>query len=574
MRVIILGTSGVDLLVRPLQETLSRFCAPPVEVIAGGYAQWRQNLLAPTPEISEPKPDVVQVLLDGEDLLGQYLDELPKPGSTVAEMVRENLLPETLATLDRGLDNFPSAQFLVTTISPPSGTMLGSLADSLYAGVWEAIEDFNRGLRQWAGASNRTHVLDLQSLLSQHGWQHMRDARLWALARCRWSQAGLRLIAERVAALWNAIHGKSRKCLVLDLDNTLWGGIIGDDGLAGIQLGHEGIGLAYREFQLRLRRLRALGVLLAIASKNDASTVWTALDTHRDMVLRQSDFASWRINWSDKAENVREVAEELNIGLDALVFIDDNPVERERVRKALPQVAVPEWPAEVTGLPEFAEQLVWDYFNRVTLTDEDLAKTEQYQAQARRRELETKSQNLEDFLCSLEMQSHLLLPEAAIQPRLAQLTQKTNQFNTTTRRYTEAELARLVNDVDWLIVAADLTDCFGDNGIVTLALLQRASAQEWRIDNFLMSCRVFGRTLEQAMLWGMAQMVLERGGTALVTEYVPTDKNNVVCHLWSELGFTLEHLDEDGHSVWSLDLSSKMPEPSAFINMVLPSFKS
>ena len=156
------------------------------------------------------------------------------------------------------------------------------------------------------------------------------------------------------------------------------------------------------------------------------------------------------------------------------------------------------------------------------------------------------------------------------QPRLAQLTQKTNQFNTTTRRYTEAELGGLVQDEDWLIVAADLSDCFGDNGIVTLAMLQRVSAQEWCIDNFLMSCRVFGRTLEQAMLWGMAQMVLERGGTALVTEYVPTDKNNVVCQLWSELGFTLKHLDEDGHSVWSLDLSSKMPEPSPFINMVLP----
>lgn len=570
MRAIILGTSGLDLMARPLQEAFSRLCGLSVEVAVGGYGQWQQNLLSATSDLSEPPPDMVLVVLDGEDLFGRYLEELPTSTPIAMENASNSRMEETLETLNRGLVNFPASQFVVTTVGYPSGTMLGSLEDNSYAAMHEMVDDFNRGLRRWARSSRRAHVVDALGLLLTYGSRQMRDGRFWALARCRWSREGLSLLARRVASLWNAINGNIRKCLVLDLDNTLWGGVAGEEEVSGLQIGHEGIGLAYREFQTRLKRLRSLGALLAIASKNDESLVWPIIDNHPDMVLRRSDFVAWRINWDDKAKNLQEIAAELNIGLDSLVFVDDNPAERERVRRALPEVAVPECPTEVTCLPEFAEELVWDYFNRITLSDEDLRKTEQYQARAKQLELEGKSQSVEEFLRSLKMHARLLLPDPTIQPRLAQMTQKTNQFNTTTRRYTEAEMARLAAAEDWLILASDLSDHFGDHGIVALAMVQRVSAQQWQINNFLMSCRVVGRTLEQLLLWGVAQAVWERGGTCLLAEYIPTKKNDMVRQLWGDLGFTLLQQDDDGRSVCSLDLRSKMAEPSPYIEVKLP----
>ena len=315
--------------------------------------------------------------------------------------------------------------------------------------------------------------------------------------------------------------------------------------------------------------MKQTGVLLAIASKNDESTAWDVIDHHPDMVLRRADFVASRINWADKADNLRELAAELQIGLDAMVFVDDDPAQRERVRQALPQVAVPDWPGEVTDLPVFVDELMWRYFNRVRLGEQELHKTDQYHAQHQRRELREQSPSIEDWLASLQMTSRFICLHDAVLPRFAQLTQKTNQFNVTTRRYTEAQLAELIDHPDWIVLGADLSDRFGDSGIVGLAMAQRITPDVWRVDNFLLSCRVIGRTLEQSLLCELVKSARERGAKALEADYRPRGKNGIVKELWHELGFAPIYppTSLDDSTRWRLDLATDTVAASPYIKL-------
>ncbi|MCP4663185.1 MAG: hypothetical protein GY856_47950, partial [bacterium] len=245
MKILALGTSGLDLLARPLKQAMAPRSTSEPEIVIGAYGQWQASLLRSS---TDSEPDLVLVVLDADDLLAPHLDQGP---DRIAGVAAE--LPEfTVAAIERGLDTNTASHLVVTTLVPPTGHMLGSLADNLLPGLDVLVEEFNRTLRRWAAGEPRVHLLGLHRLLLEHGRATMRDPRLWAHARCRWSRDGLRHLAEEVASVWDAIHGQARKCLVLDLDNTLWGGIAGDDGMTGIELGHEGIGLAYRELQQRL----------------------------------------------------------------------------------------------------------------------------------------------------------------------------------------------------------------------------------------------------------------------------------------------------------------------------------
>ncbi|MFQ5494929.1 MAG: HAD-IIIC family phosphatase [Phycisphaerae bacterium] len=560
--VLVLGTSGLDLLAGPLRERLTAGGqSDAVEIEIAGYDQWRARLMNST----GPPPALVVIVLDGEDLFFPWMDRVVTDPAGAAGAIRDELSSDITATLSAGINNHPDAQFIVVAPAVPTSLVPGSLAAASHAAVSEAVEDLNRTLRAWAGETGRAHLIDTRTLFTRHGERTLRDRRLWALARCRWSREGLCLLADRVASLWRAIRGLTRKCLVLDLDNTLWGGVIGEAGATGIELGHEGLGLAYREFQMRLRRLRSLGVLLAINSKNDESLAWETIERHPAMILKRSDFAAWRINWSDKAQNLQEIAADLNISVAALVFVDDDEAEQDRVRTALPDVAVPEFPSEATALTDFADEFVWQYFNRTALTAEDLDKTRQYHDESRRDGLKKQCTTIEEWLASLEMRSRIVRADPSNLPRLTQLTQKTNQFNLTTRRYTQDQMADMAKRDDWIILCADLTDRVGDSGVVGLAMAHRTSDTDWRLDNFLLSCRVIGRTLEYTLLHAMACLVRDAAGRRLLAEYLPTERNQLVRDLWGRLGFTLAHEDPDGRTEWSCDLSTSLPEAGPLI---------
>jgi FkbH-like protein len=374
-----------------------------------------------------------------------------------------------------------------------------------------------------------------------------------------WSAAVLRGLAREYLRYLRAARGLNRKCIVLDLDNTLWGGVIGEDGLGGIQLGAEAPGNAFVAFQSELEKLWRRGILLAIASKNNPDDARAALEQHPDMLLRPSHFAAQRINWSSKAANIRELARELNIGLDSLVFLDDNPVERAQVRAELPQVLVPELPTDPADYRTCLLEL--GVFDTLALTAEDRQRNQQYADQRARREAES-ALSVDDYLADLDLVVEIELANPLNLARIAQLTNKTNQFNLTTRRYTEAEISdRLARG--WRVFGARVRDRFGDNGLTGLIML----TPDWTIDTLLLSCRVMGRGVETALLAMASDEALRAGVSRLRGWFHPTDKNAPARDVYRDHGFAIADHGPDESVLWELDLHAGVPSVPVWLTV-------
>jgi FkbH-like protein len=346
---------------------------------------------------------------------------------------------------------------------------------------------------------------------------------------------------------------------VLDLDNTLWGGVIGDDGLEGIVLGEgSAAGEAHLALQRYAKQLKERGVILAVCSKNDAGIAEAVFHKHPEMLLRRSDMAAFVANWDDKAENLRAIAARLNIGIDSLVFVDDNPVERARIRQNLPMIAVPELPEDAAGYVRCLADA--GYFEAVAFTSEDRHRAEQYAANAEREALQESAQSMDEFLRGLKM-SIMFGPFTNVDhARVVQLINKTNQFNTTTRRYSSEEIANLTKQPDALTLQFRLLDRFGDNGLVSAMILRPSSGQEdvLQIDNWVMSCRVFGRQLEFEVMNIVVESARQRGAKGLIADYIATSKNKVISGLYPSLGFAAvnETAPTNGATRWFLNLAN------------------
>lgn len=348
-----------------------------------------------------------------------------------------------------------------------------------------------------------------------------------------------------------------KKCLVLDLDNTLWGGILGEDGVDGIKLGGEYPGNVYYRWQHSLLQLSKNGVILAICSKNNENDVIEAWENNPNMVLKRDNFSSVRINWQDKVTNIKDIADELNIGLDSMVFVDDNPVECELVRSLLPQVVVPDFPEKPYLLMPFFKSLVDHYFRIYAVTDEDKAKTEQYRANAIRNSLQARFDNMEDFLRSLSMEIDIIPTNEHNLPRIVQMTQKTNQFNLTTRRYTEADVRQRVNQ-GWHIYCINVKDRFGDNGITGTIFLEPLADDAMAIDTFLLSCRILGKGIEDAFIRTVLNQLRHEGIDRVTADYLPTAKNQQTADFYDRQGMTCTHVDEDGTKHYELSLQDNL----------------
>lgn len=363
------------------------------------------------------------------------------------------------------------------------------------------------------------------------------------------------LYAEKFAQVLRALRGKASKCLVLDLDNTCWGGIIGDDGLEGIEIGQGSAqGEAFLAIQNYALSLKERGVVLAVCSKNEEENGKLPFEQHPDMALRLDDIAVFVANWTDKASNIQHIAKVLNIGVDALVFLDDNPAERARVRMELPMVGVPEVGDDPSLYPAMLAQ--GGYFETVGLSADDAKRAEQYRANAQRAVAMETIGNYDDYLRSLDMECTIAPFDAVGRTRTAQLINKSNQFNLTTRRYTEAEVAAMQDDPDCFTMQVRLTDKFGDNGMISVVILRKDAAPDaWVFDTWLMSCRVLKRRVEEATLATVAEAARAAGITKLYGDYLPSPKNAMVEDHYGKLGFEkLGPVGEDG-TRWVLDLN-------------------
>jgi FkbH-like protein len=526
-----------------------------------GFNQYRQDIAnAQSPLYLDP-PQAVLLHLDGEDLFADCLrDPFAYDAAARFERAREAAreVEHYVAVLKERL---PETLVVLNTVYLPPVHSLTGLEYHSPLGLADLATSYNSELAGVAHRYSNVLVSDVASLAFHTGYKNWFDPRLWYLARCRLSGEALRAVARQTGTLLRGWKGQSRKCLVVDLDNTLWGGVIGEDGMAGIALGDEGPGMAFADFQQELLNLSRKGVLLAICSKNNEEDALEVLRQHPAMRLREEAFAARRINWRDKATNLRQLAEELNIGLDTFVFIDDNAAERSLVKAALPEVYVPDWPQEPADFKAALVELASQHFPRVAVTQEDRARTAMYRAEAGRRSLAVSSGSLEDYYRSLDMHAEIGYADAVSIPRIAQLTQKTNQFNLTTRRYTEAEIRGLAQAPDALVMWLRLKDRFSDEGIVGVMILRRRDPTSWVIDSFLMSCRIIGRTVENAFLAFACQALKRRLARELIGEYLPTRKNMPAANLYQDLGF--EPIESQPGVIWRLPLAEKpvpMPE--------------
>jgi FkbH-like protein len=380
--------------------------------------------------------------------------------------------------------------------------------------------------------------------------------RQWVIAKLPFAQRFVPQYAESVARVLAAVRGKSRKVLVLDLDNTIWGGVVGDDGIEGLKLGQgDPAGEAFVEFQRAALALKNRGILLAVCSKNAESVALKAIREHPDMILREADFSAFQINWSDKASNLEVLAKRLSLGLDSFVFFDDNPFEREQVRRALPSVCVPELPSDPNAYARIL--LTSGFFESITFSREDQERSDQYAANARRETLLTQSRDLDSYLRSLQMRAIFTGAGSVGWQRFAQLINKSNQFNLTTRRYTEADILALAADAETLTLQVRLLDRFGDNGMIS-SIICRRDGQDWLFDTWVMSCRVLGRRVEEAILNEVVARAREAGVERLRGVYRATERNGMVKDHYAGLGFSPNGEEETG-THWLLNIADYDP---------------
>jgi len=420
----------------------------------------------------------------------------------------------------------------------------------------ESISSFNTQAYEWASATSRRKVVNISGFLNGYGSEHIIDKKYYYLSKFIINPAINSAFQNWFRTVLNAFEGKKKKCLIVDLDNTLWGGILGEDGIEGIKLGNSYPGNCFLDFQQHIKESGKNGVLLAINSKNNEDDVWATFNNHPDIVLSKDDFVSYRINWQDKASNIREIANELNIGIDSIVFIDDNPAEREIIKQLEPQVIVPDFPEQPYRLVDFFLDDVYNkYFLPYSLTTEDQFKKEQYQANSLRESSSSSFTSIEDYILSLKTVISIERVNEFNVSRIAQLTQKTNQFNLTTKRYLENDILNLDNKSN-LIFCASVSDRFGDSGI-TAAGIVIFKENEAIIDSYLLSCRILGREIEISLIKTVINYIYEQGVKRIKAKYIPTIKNRQTEDFYDKLGFSSTILP-DGSKDYLLELREEI----------------
>ena len=523
-----------------------------IEVHSGAYGQYRQDLL------------------DAGSALHRFAPQAALFSLSAREAVSSIALAGTAAEVDDTIGRFIAelrslwrkareigAVVIQQTFIDVSEPLFGGY-DRIVPGAPSAVVARLNARLTEAAAEDGALLLDVARASQRDGIDAWFDVGRWLQGKLEIAPQAAPFYGDLAARILAALRGLSKKCLVLDLDNTLWGGVIGDDGLEGIVLGEgSAAGEAHLALQHYAKQLKERGVILAVCSKNDAKIAEAAFNDHPEMILRRSDFAAFQANWDDKAQNLKAIATRLNIGVDSLVFVDDNPIERARIRQSLPMVSVPELPDDAAHYVRCLADA--GYFEAVAFTADDRNRAEQYAANAEREALLGSAESMDDFLRGLDMTAVYGPFTALDHARVVQLINKTNQFNTTTRRYAGEEVSQIMDDPDSLTLQFRLLDRLGDNGLISAMILRPTPAEDdvLEIENWVMSCRVFGRELEFEAMNIAVEAARERGARALVAEYIPTPKNDVISKLYPSLGFTEvgRPAPANGATRWRLDLT-------------------
>jgi FkbH-like protein len=525
-------------------------------VQVGQFNSYAQEILDPASALYAFEPHIVVLAVQTRDIAPDLWESYADLPEADAQSAVDRVLRDFSGWVAKFRER-SNASLVIHNLEKPASS-LGVLETQRKTGQLTAIDQINLGLRALCGEHRGVYLLDYDALVAQHGRARWHDEGKWLMARMPFAPDSMLPMVSAWLKFIHPLTGVICKVLALDLDNTLWGGVLGEDGVDGLKLGVEYPGALYRGFQRAVLDLYQRGVLLAVCSKNNHEEAMAALRIHPGMLLKPEHFSAFRINWQDKARNLREIAAELNLGVDSIAFFDDNPVERELIRSEVLEVKVIEVPDHVKGYAQALRDC--PFFERLTLSAEDREKTKQYHEQHKRAELSRTAGSLEDFFRSLEQEVVIanVTPESIA--RVAQLTQKTNQYNVTTRRYTEQQIAEFVSRPDCGVYSVGVKDRFGDNGIVGV-LITRTEDDVCEIDTFLLSCRVIGRTIETAMLGFLTDASKARGASFLQGWFIPTKKNAPVKDLYADHKFRPIASENDA-TLWSLNLGeANIPFP-------------
>ena len=538
-----------------LGETLIVKCADRnirCETYNSPYKQYNQDILSPASPLYEFSPNLTFMIIDTRTILSSLIYNPYSVSTSERREYIDNRVKE-LANLVRNFTGKSDSKLVVANFSNPVYTPYGICETKAEYGLREMILDLNAKLSNLLRNEPSTFIFNFDSFVSKYGEVNVFDYRQFLVGDIQVSLGYIPYLAEELMGYVKADLGINRKCIVLDLDNTLWGGIVGEDGFEGIKLSPQPPGNSFVEFQRIIQALYERGIILAINSRNNEDEAMRVIREHPYMVLREDNFASIKINWNDKISNIKAIAEELNIGLDSFVYFDDDAVNRELMSKALPEVMTVDLPEDPALYSQSLTNL--NDFNTFSITDEDKKRGQMYLEQRKRIQLEKSVSNLEEFLSQLSIKINIKTADEFTIPRIAQLVLKTNQFNLTTNRFREEEIRKFAQNMNMWVGCAQTGDKFGDNGITGVFIVNKNTGySEWSIDTFLLSCRVMGRGIEDGIMQHILNEARKEGISRVRGRYIPTKKNKPCESFLSNSGFK----NEGEYWVYSFDAPFKM----------------
>ena len=535
-------------------------------IYIGPFNQIQQEIINKESLLYQRQPHIVFIFMHWEHLVESNF-RIKFPRMSTEEKTKN--IDQIISMIQQLMDNLTSQTSAVVVLSNfvvPNFSPFGILDNKQELGYRRFVRLLNDKMEDLAKQNSQVFIMDLNEVASYHGKEAFINYQNYYRGSLLFSESFLPYVSKEAMSYIKALKGKNRKVIVLDLDNTLWGGIIGEDGMENIKLNVNYPGNDFYDFQKSILSLYNRGIILAINSKNNEEDALEVFRDHPYMLIKESNIASFRINWQDKVQNLIEIAKDINVGIDSLVFFDDNPVERARVRESLPDVLVVEMPKSPALYRKTLEEL--NDFNVLSLTEEDLKRGEMYYSRRMRKQVESQVKSIDDFIKSLELVVEIKRSNPLSLPRITSLLNRTNQFNLTTRRYTHAQVEDMHKDSDkFRIYSLRVRDKFGDEGIVGVAIIKIKSKDEWEIDSFLMSCRVIGRKIETTFLTKLIKDAQKEGVKLLTGEYIKTKKNKLVKDFYANHGFNPAPDNTEEHSVWHLNLENLSIDYPDFITI-------
>jgi FkbH-like protein len=541
VRLAILGDSATQFVAQAIKGYgVERFLH--LEIYEAEYDQLDRQILDPTSELHAYAAEHVLIFQSSHKLLLKY--------NKISVEARHDFAQECINQINQWLSVLQektSAKIILCNYTEEDDHVFGQYANKIESSFIYQLRKLNFLLQKLAVQTNNLYICDLSTIQNKLGREKFWPPAIYTNTEMVISIEALPYFAQAVVGIIAAFQGDFKKCIILDLDDTLWGGVIGDDGLENIQIGSLGIGKIFSEFQYWIKKLRQRGIIIAICSKNNEAIAKEPFEKHPDMVLRLSDVAIFIANWENKVDNIRRVQSTLNIGFDSMVFVDDNPFERNIVRENIPQIVVPEMPEDPADYLDYLYGL--NLFETVSYSSEDSDRTRQYQKEAERVVFQESFTNEDDFLKSLNMVSDTKPFDSFTIPRIAQLSQRSNQFNLRTVRYTEEDIKRIAQSDKYLTLSFTLEDKFGDNGLIGAIILEKKNDKTLFIDTWFMSCRVLKRGMEAYMLNYVVELAKKNSYNKLIGEYIPTPKNEITRDHYNNLGFGFT-----GDGLWQMDV--------------------